>query len=347
VKTSQCVICYQELFERHQRLIGQDESGKDTSMKPQRLLTLAAVLIWAVGSLIAQHTAFAQPYPFFGYFAIGLCSTVDYDTVAAKALTLKAADLRTALVSGEFLEDIAQRQHVDLDAVKRALLDAHSAEIDQAVNEGLLDAGQAKQLKTMLLNNYPLPAKQPYPYANAYYPIYGLPADLTAYNYQAVKILQAAAKSLDLKCADLVKTMQNNRSLVAITTSRSKQIGVVIDAMIQAYQDGLDQDIKEQLITPAQAKGLRVQLAGQVTSLVNQAGQPILMQMLALPSAGSGNPLPYNMGGLAYPGSNAVSPNAPGTGPLPPASSGAAMPGTTGSAPSAAAGTPAPTAAAK
>jgi len=120
---------------------------------------------------------------------------------------------------------------------------------------------------------------------------------------------------------------------------------VVIDAMIKAYQDALDKDVKEQLITTAQSKGLRVQLAEQVTSLVNQAGQPVLMQMLTLPGFGTGAAFPPDAPPYLA-GATGANPSA--AGPLPPAHvPGAVMTGTAVSTPSGATpSTPAPTASA-
>jgi hypothetical protein len=278
-------------------------------MKRNRLIAVMVAYLLVIALIGAATSALAQNYPFFGYYVVSLCSTTDYDAIAAKALNMASSDLRTALVSGQFLEDIAASQNVTPDTVKQALLNAHFAEIDQAVSDGLLDSQQAKQLKTLLTNAAPIPPRPPVPYAN------GLPPDITAYNFQAVKVLIAAAHTLDLKCTDLVKAMQNH-SLVALTTSRGGQIGAVIDAMIKAYQDALDQDVKEQLITAAQSKGLRVQLAGQVTSLVNQAGQPVLMQILTLPGFGTGAAFPPNA--LPYlAGATGANPSA--AGPLTPA----------------------------
>jgi len=309
-------------------------------MKRHLVLSFVAILLMLVLSSVTQAPVQAQGYPFFGNYAIGLCSTVDYDAVAAKALNMAPADLRLALVSGQFLEDIAHTQNVTLDTVKRALLDAHFAEIDQAVNDGLLDAQTAKQLKTFLTNtNQPNQRPPlPLPYSNALYPVYGLPADITAYNFQAVKILAAAAHTLDIKCPDLVKEIQNNRSLVALTTSRGGQIGAVIDAMIKTYQDALEQDVKELLLTAAQAKGLRVQLAGQVTILVNQAGQPVLVQMLSLPAFGGGAAYSVgaSMGVQLYNGQagSSGSANPSVSGPLPPVRSPQTAPGTAAGVPS-------------
>ncbi|HVO70018.1 MAG TPA: hypothetical protein VMT24_08235 [Aggregatilineaceae bacterium] len=274
-------------------------------MKRYMSATLIAALVLVGSSLGAVPAVLAQPYSVAGFYTIGLCSTVDYDAVAAKALNLAPSDLRLALVSGQALDDIARRQNVALDTVKQALLTAHFTEIDRAVSDGLLDAQQAKQLKTLLTSNQQMVPRPVNPPNTALYPVYQTPADIVPYNFEAVKVLMAAAPAVDLNCADLVKELLNNRSIVAVVTARGGQIGAIIDVMIKAYQDALDQDVKEQLITAAQAKGLRVQLASRVTSLVNQVGQPVLLQILSLQGAGQPVlPQPYaaQPGGVASSG---------------------------------------------
>ncbi len=311
-------------------------------MKRSIFVVLMAVVLSLSFASAAVQPALAQIAPFPAFYVIGLCSAVDYDAVAAKALNLAPADLRLALVSGQVLEDIARSQNVPLDSVQRTLLDAHFTEIDQAISDGLIDAQQAQQLKNLLTNrNQPNP-RPLNPSGNMLYPVYGLPPDITPYNYQAVKFLRAAASQLDLKCPDLAKGLVGGRSLVALTTARGGQIGTVIDAMIKAYQDALDQDVKEQLITAAQAKGLRIQLAERVTGLVNQAGQPVLAQMFSLPgSPVAPYPPPYAGAGGAVSGAGPVT-----VVPLPPVP--APSTGGGASTPSMSVGsTPTPTAAAR
>ena len=272
-------------------------------MKRSVIIVILAVTL-LVGITTNQPVRAQTPLLLNGWYTMTLCSTVDYDSIAAKALGIAAADLRTDLVSGQTLDDIAQAQNVTSDAVNRALLDAHFAEIDQAVSDGLLDQQSAQQLKNFLTNRNPSnPTTGKPPYGAIAYPYFGI-TDVTAYNFQAVKALPAAAKVMDLKCPDLVKEILKNRSIVAIATARGGQVGATVDAIIKAYQDALDQDIKEQLITAAQAKGLRVQLAVRAASLINMAGQPVLMQTLTLPGVIPGDstapqPVPYMLPGVS------------------------------------------------
>jgi hypothetical protein len=288
---------------------------------------LSVVLLVAVGFVFAwRQPVGAQTYPIYaGSFVVGLCSTVDYDAVVSRVLGITPADLRLALVSGQSLEELARNQKVDFSALIKALIDAHITEIDQAVSDGLLDKQQAEQMKTFLTTYYSQMRKNPTnaagPAVRAY-PALGPMPDVTAYNFLAVKVLMAAAQNLDLKCPDLVREVLNGRSVIAIVASRGGQVGPVIDAMLKAYQDALDQDVKEQLITVAQSKGFRVQLAERVAMVISQPGQAMVAQILSLPGQMPGYPYqaypgPYVMQGVASGAPNAQ----PGTSPVEPDSS--------------------------
>jgi hypothetical protein len=66
---------------------------------------------------------------------------------AADALGLTEAQLRTRLEAGDSLADIAEAEGVTVDAVVKALVDAATAKIDEAVAAGDLSAERAAELK--------------------------------------------------------------------------------------------------------------------------------------------------------------------------------------------------------
>ncbi len=79
----------------------------------------------------------------------------------ANALHLTPDALQTDLKAGQTISAIASAQHVSLDTVNKAYLDAVDAQIGNAVNNKLLTTGQADQLKTMIqqavaAGHYPL-----------------------------------------------------------------------------------------------------------------------------------------------------------------------------------------------
>ncbi len=79
----------------------------------------------------------------------------------ANALHLTPDALQTDLKSGQTIPAIASAQHVSLDTVNKAYLDAVNAQLTQAVKSGLATQGQADQLNAMIqqavaAGHYPL-----------------------------------------------------------------------------------------------------------------------------------------------------------------------------------------------
>jgi hypothetical protein len=68
-------------------------------------------------------------------------------TVAAKALGVTAADLRTALQSGKTIADVAKTNNVDLQTVIDAIVASENEHLAQAVTDGKLTQAQADERK--------------------------------------------------------------------------------------------------------------------------------------------------------------------------------------------------------
>ena len=66
---------------------------------------------------------------------------------AAKALNMKPEDLLQQLRSGKSIADLAQQQHVAVNNVINAMVDAANARIDKAKDAGKLSSDQADMLK--------------------------------------------------------------------------------------------------------------------------------------------------------------------------------------------------------
>jgi polyhydroxyalkanoate synthesis regulator phasin len=69
---------------------------------------------------------------------------------AAKALNMTAADLMAQLRQGKSVADVAKEKNIALETVKKAVVDAETALIDQAAKDGKITADQATKLKEAL-----------------------------------------------------------------------------------------------------------------------------------------------------------------------------------------------------
>ncbi len=221
-------------------------------------------------TLVATHQASAQgpnpPSAGRGFAMPLVCSTTDYTDVAAKALGMTAPDLRVALVSGKTLQDLATSKNVTMDTVQQALNTAFKADLDQAVKDGLITQQMADAMQQIRQGNqtgrqFPMP----------FFGRMGFFGDgVSAYN--VVRVYPVAAQAIGVTCADLVKAEQQGSSIVQVATSKNVKAQTVIDALVKAYQDAAAQDVKDGLITQAQADARNARLVERVTQMISRPG---------------------------------------------------------------------------
>ncbi|HRE47141.1 MAG TPA: hypothetical protein PLD47_05400 [Aggregatilineales bacterium] len=224
------------------------------------------------------------------------CSTIDTTEVAAKVLTMTAAELRAALVGGKTLSDVAKAKGVTVEALQAALTEARNAEIDQAVADGLLTQEQADALK----NNTPIgrmgrtigqpPANSeatPAAPETGSQPVQ--PGEVGRVEIMVVsmggghmggqisprntvKPAVVAAAALGVSCADLVKALDNNTSIATYAQSKGVALQTVIDALVKAYTEAIDKDVAEGLIAPASVEGEKSRILDRVLNLLARSG---------------------------------------------------------------------------
>lgn len=205
-------------------------------------------------------------------FAVSACSTTDYTDVAAKALGMTAAELRAQLAGGKSLQSIAGSKNVTIDTVQKALQDAHIAEIDEAVKNGLLTDDQAKTLKDAIQGNVTGAPKgrgmmimggdQIFTFG------FGRGAGFVSAGNE-VKPYVVAAQALGTGCADLVKAAEEGKSLAVVAGDK---LQTVIDALLKAYQDALAKDVTEGLVAPVQADARKANLINEVLMILASPG---------------------------------------------------------------------------
>lgn len=204
------------------------------------------------------------------------CSTTDYTDIAAKALGITATELRVALVSGKTLTDLATAKNVKIEDVNKAIADARQADLVQAQKDGLIET-----LPTLPDGTMPeLPGMPNGPWfgggdnmpGNGITiriggPLFGISP------YNEVQYMNVAAQALGMSCVDLVKaTREGDKSIVQVATEKNVSVQTVIDALVKAFNDASAQDVKEGLITQAQADGRNSRLVERVTMMISQPG---------------------------------------------------------------------------
>jgi hypothetical protein len=224
------------------------------------LLVAGAVAVPALAQ--AQQPANPQP-PTMGRGGLGMggmrlgaglmvCSTSNPTDAAAEALGMSASDLRVALVSGKTLTELATSKNVDVQAIRDALVAQRQADLDQALADGLITQAQHDAI-TQVLKNAPQ----------------GNRLNISVPDHNIANREAAAAEALGMSCADLVKAQLGGESVAQVAAGKNVQVQTVIDAVTKAYTDALAQDVKEGLITQAEADGQTTRLGSAISLWVN------------------------------------------------------------------------------
>jgi hypothetical protein len=274
-------------------------------MRYRKLLIATALAVGLAGAgLFMARTAAAQGPDGQGMpgamGAFNVCSATDYTEVAAKALGMTAPELRVALVGGKSLDTIAQDKKVDYKTVTDAIQAAETADIDQAVKDGLLTDTQAAALKTALTtmasrtSRMPNMGRMPGVLVGR-----GLFDGVSARN--VVKPMVAASGALGMTCPDLAKALEGGKSIATVASDKNVQLQTVIDALVKAYQDALSKDLDEGLISKVQADAAKARVLDEVLMEISRSGLAGgRMGMFGLGERlGQGNQ-PGNMPGLPF-----------------------------------------------
>lgn len=193
------------------------------------------------------------------------CSTTDYTEITAKALGITASELRLALVSGKTIQELAAEKNVTVESVTAALATARQADLEQAKKDGLITDD------TMMGFGFgpgmPNPMIEIEIFDGRGNGMFGMGRGL--HLGASVNTEVVAAQAIGVTCPELVKAMQQGKTIVQVATEKDVQAQVVIDALVKAHTDATAQAVKEGLITQAQADGHNRRLVERVTQMIS------------------------------------------------------------------------------
>jgi len=178
---------------------------------------------------------------------------------AAQALGLSVDDLRTRLREGNTIAQVAQAQGVDVQTVIDTMVAAANARIDQEVQAGNLTAEEANERKANLPERITRLVNEGKPQG-------GGPRG------RGPK-LEAAAEALGLSEEDLREQVRGGKTLAQVAEERNVDKQRVIDAMVAAATERIDQKVQEGDLTAEEANGRKAELEERITTLVNEGPQ--------------------------------------------------------------------------
>jgi ribosomal protein S20 len=176
---------------------------------------------------------------------------------AAQALGLSEDDLRTRLRDGNTtIAKVAQAQGVDVQTVIDAMVAAANARIDQEVQQGELTAEEANERKANLPERITRLVNEGKPRGGG--------------PHGRGPKLEAAAEALGVSEEDLREQLRDGKAIAQVAEDRDVDKQAVIDAMVAAATERIDQKVREGDLTAEEANERKADLEERITTLVNE-----------------------------------------------------------------------------
>jgi hypothetical protein len=172
---------------------------------------------------------------------------------AAKALNMTPQELMKDLSDGKTtIADIAKQKNIPLDNVVNAIASADHDRIEQFVNNPLPQFGKGGPGGPGAGKNGP----------SAGFGRFGLIGGASA-------VFDAAAKDLGVTTQQLMSDLRNGQSIADVANAKHVSIDTVINDMVTAAQNQLNDAVKAGKLSSQQAAKVSANLKAQITKLVN------------------------------------------------------------------------------
>ncbi|HWS45092.1 MAG TPA: hypothetical protein VN636_04455 [Acidimicrobiia bacterium] len=167
---------------------------------------------------------------------------------AAGALHLTPQQLQQKLSDGKTtIADVAKQQNVNIDAVINAMVGADRQHMQQIVNSPWPKLGMGPGGPVFGGRMGPM----------------GIGRGLLGQG------LKAAASALGITPAELKTDLRNGQTLAQIAQAHNVKVDTVINALVQAGNQRIDQAVANKRLTQAQADKLKAQLPSLITNFAN------------------------------------------------------------------------------
>jgi lipoate-protein ligase A len=188
--------------------------------------------------------------------------------VAATALGMNEAELRTELEAGKSIAQVAETKNVDLQVVVDALIAQHKAHIAEHVAEGKLTQAEADEKLanlearvTEMVNKTGLPMK-------------GGPGGKGGHGGKLGHIKAASeevAAVLNLTTTELATQLREGKSLAAIAEAQDVDINKVKEVLTAEFKAHLDEEVAEGKHTQEEADAKLAKFESRLDDMVNTA----------------------------------------------------------------------------
>ena len=162
----------------------------------------------------------------------------------AKALGMTTADLQTQLKSGKTIADLAKEKNVTADQIKTAVVDAVTAQANQAVKDGKLTQTQADNIINKVKNTS----------ADTFL---NIGARKGPWGVSATAVEDAVAKVLGLNnAADLRAQIKSGKTIADLAKEKNVTADQIKTAVVDAVTAQVNQAVKDGKLTQTQADNI-------------------------------------------------------------------------------------------
>jgi len=224
--------------------------------------------------------------------------------VAATAIGISEADLRTALGGGQTIAAVAKAHGVDPATVIAALVADDQSELAAAVKAGRITQAQADSQTAQITQRATDQVNGTFRGPGLRGPGMGGPGfgGPGMGHQEAVSDLSVVAKAIGISEADLRTALGGGQTIAAVAKAHSVDTATIIAALVADGQSELDAAVKAGRITQAQADSQKTQLTQRATDQVNGTLRGPGMGGPGMGGPGFGGP---GMGGWGHrPGDN-------------------------------------------
>lgn len=189
----------------------------------------------------------------------------------ATALSMTEAELRTELVAGKSIAQVAQAKNIDVQVVVDAITTKRKIKIASHVADGKLTQAQADaklaQLETRVNEMVTKPG------LSAKGGPGGRPDGRPGGKYGSGSgMSEEVAKVLNLTATELMAQLREGKSLAVIAAAQNVEISKVKDVLRAQFKTGLDQKVASGDLTQEQADGKLAQFELRIDDKVNRVG---------------------------------------------------------------------------
>jgi polyhydroxyalkanoate synthesis regulator phasin len=198
--------------------------------------------------------------PGFGHALKGAGNQLD---AAAEYLGLTQAQLREELSDGDSLADVAREKNKSVDGLKSAMRNALEADLDEAVDDGVITREQADNLNEKLSAAIDDIVERGLRFPKGF-------GRGVGFGFGGGELLEAAAGYLGLTERQLRNELSDGDSLADVAREKNKSVDGLKTALGNAVQADLDEAVEDGDLTRERADDLQEKLSEHVDAMVEK-----------------------------------------------------------------------------